>query len=143
MSTLSRILYRNMLISMNQSKVGGSPNKAKPLLILCIIDCIEEKSVVDNKILFDVIAKKYKDYLPEIKGTIARENYPFYFLTSDNFYHLQWKESPIKTKAPSAKFIRDHVEYAYLDNALWDLLQEPDVRQEYRELIINHYFKEY
>lgn len=139
MSTLSRLLYRNMLLSINQSKVGGSPNKAKPLLMLCIIDCIEEESVIDNKILFDVIAQKYKYHLSQMTGTIAREYYPFYFLTSDNFYHIQWKETPIKTKTPSAKFIRDNIEYAYLDNALWDLLQEPDVRKEYRNIIINHY----
>ena len=140
MSKLSRILYHNMLISMNQSKVGGTPNKAKPLLMLSIIDCIEEKTVVDNKILFDIVAQKYKTLLPQMKGTIAKENYPFYFLTSDSFYHLQWRNAPIKTKAPSAKFIRENIEYAFLDNALWDLLQEPDVRKEYRELIINHYF---
>ena len=139
MSTLSRLLYRNMLLSINQSKVGGLPNKAKPLLMLCIIDCIEEDSVMDNKILFDVIAQKYKYYLSRMTGTIARENYPFYFLTSDDFYHLQWKRTPIKTKAPSAKFIRDNIEYAYLDNALWDLLQDPDVRKEYRDIIINYY----
>lgn len=139
MNTLRRLLYRNMLLSVNQSKVGGSPNKAKPLLILCIIDCIEEGSVMDNKILYDVIAQKYQSHLSKMAGTIARENYPFYFLTSDSFYHLKWKEIPIKTKAPSAKFIRDHIEYAYLDNALWDLLQKPEVRIEYRDLIINHY----
>lgn len=142
MSTISRILYRNMLISMNQSKIGGSPNKAKPLLVLCIIECIGDKTIVDNKILFDVVAQKYKNYHPQLIGAIAKENYPFYFLISDNFYHLKWKDVPIKTKAPSAKFIREHIEYAYLDNALWDLLQEPNVRQEYRELIINHYLKE-
>ncbi len=28
-----------------------------------------------------------------------------------------------------AKAIRDNVEYAYLDNALWDLLQEKDIRE--------------
>ena len=62
-----------MLLSINQSKVGGSPNKAKPLLMLCIIDCIEEESVIDNKILFDVIAQKYKYHLSQMTGTIARE----------------------------------------------------------------------
>lgn len=141
MSRLNRLLYHNMLISMNQSKVGGTPNKAKPLLMLSIIDCIEENIIVDNKILFDIIAQKYKELLPQMKGTIAKENYPFYFMSSDSFYHLRWRNSPIKTKAPSAKFIRDHIEYAYLDYALWDLLQEKNVRQEYRDLIINYYFK--
>ena len=131
-----------MLISLNQSKIGGTPNKAKPLLLLCILDCIEDGTMLNNRLLFNVVSSKYENYYPSIIGTVARVVYPFYFLTYDGFYHLQWKDEPIKTKAPSAKLIRENVEYAYLDNALWDLLQNPIIRREYRGLIINHYFKE-
>ena len=65
--------------------------------------------------------------------------YPYYFMNSESFWHLKWKENYIKTKAPSAKFIRDNIEYAYLDNALWDLLQEPEVRQQLREALVSHF----
>ena len=47
----------------------------------------------------------------------------------------------VKKKAPSAKFIRDNIEYAYLDNALWDILQNPDTRDYLKEKIINAYLQ--
>lgn len=37
-------------------------------------------------------------------------------------------------------YIRDNVDYAYLDNALWDLLQDPKYRMKYRTAIIEHFF---
>lgn len=139
MSTLNRLSYRNMISSMNQSKIGVSPNKAKPYLLLSIIDGISQKIISDNKILFEDVVLLYQERIKSAKETVARIVYPFYFLASDGFYHLQWNGNPVKTKSPSAKFIRAHIDFAYLDNALWDLLQDVEVRQEYKELIENHY----
>lgn len=139
MSTLNRLLYRNMIASITQSKIGGIPNMAKPYLLLSIIDGINNRIILENKILFDDVVPLYQNRIYGAKGMIARMVYPFYFLTSDGFYHLQWKGNPIKTKSPSAKFIREHIDYAYLDNALWDLLQDVEIRQEYKELIEKYY----
>ena len=47
----------------------------------------------------------------------------------------------VKKKAPSAKFIRDNIEYAYLDNTLWDLLQDVETREYFKERIINAYLQ--
>ena len=45
-------------------------------------------------------------------------------------------------RTPSAKLIRENVKYAYLDNALWDLLQEQEMRDYFRKIIIEHYLKD-
>ena len=37
------------------------------------------------------------------------------------------------------KFVRENIEYAYLDNALWDLLQEPQIQQQLRETLVTHF----
>ena len=45
----------------------------------------------------------------------------------------------IKTHTPSAKLIRENIEYAFLDNALYDLLQERQMREYFQTLIINNF----
>lgn len=140
--TLSYKLYENMLLQLKRNSKNGIASIAKPMLLMSIMEAIEEGKVHDNIMLSDVLIPIYtlkcKNYGD---GTIPFFYYPFCYLENDGFYHLKWKEEPIRIVSPSAKFIRDHIEYAYLDNALWDLLQEPNVRQEYRDLITNHYFK--
>lgn len=67
--------------------------------------------------------------------------YPLYFLENESFYHLKWKNGRIKTHTPSAKLIRENVEYAYFDNALWDLVQNQEMRNHFRTIIENYYLK--
>ena len=38
-----------------------------------------------------------------------------------------------------AKLIRENVEYAYFDNALWDLVQDQEMRNHFRTIIENCY----
>lgn len=79
-------------------------------------------------------------YEPTIKAALFYK--PFFHLSKDSFYTLVWKKSkePLKgCHTPSAKYIRENIAYAYLDPELWDLLQDAEVRSEFREAIINHY----
>ena len=48
---------------------------------------------------------------------------------------------PRQTQSPSGKFLTENVDYAYLDDTLWELLQDKDIREEYKEAIITHYLK--
>ena len=66
--------------------------------------------------------------------------YPFFYLQSDGFYNLQWKVKPEKYKFPTMTFIRENLDFAYLDNALWDLLQDAEIRHLYKTLIIENFF---
>lgn len=66
--------------------------------------------------------------------------YPFYHIKSDGFWKLEWKaDSPAVPAAPSDKFLRENLAYAMLDNALWDILQEKEVRDFYKAAIIDYY----
>ncbi len=140
--SLNYKLYKNMLLLLKCNSKNGVTSIAKPMFLLSIIDVIDKEIAIENKFyateLLPIYTSRCKSYG---KGTTPFFYYPYCYMTSDGFYHLKWKDDPIKIVSPSAKFIREHIEYAYLDNALWDLLQEPEIRREYRELIINHYFK--
>lgn len=142
MNGLLRNYYYNALISMKQGiNRNGEKNMAKPVLLLSIFEYIEREEIRENKIKYDQIVEGYNNFNEKLGWTLASVNYPFYFLTSDGFYHLKWKGEPIKTNNPTGKLIRENVEYAYLDDALWNLLQNVSVREEYREAIIRHYLK--
>ena len=68
-------------------------------------------------------------------------NILYIFLENEAFFHLKWLKTRIKTHTPSAKFIRENVEYAYFDNALWDILQDCQMREYFKSIIISNFLK--
>ena len=65
-------------------------------------------------------------------------------MSSEPFYELVWKEGtrpPILSHTPSAKYLREHLAYAKLDDDLWALLQEAENREYLRQVIIDQYLK--
>ncbi|WP_251960959.1 HNH endonuclease [Nostoc commune] len=72
---------------------------------------------------------------------------PFYHLTSDGFWYFEMKlgfesliAAKVKIRTPST--IRQTVEYAYLDDELWSLLQNPQDRTVLTHTLINSWFNE-
>lgn len=60
-------------------------------------------------------------------------------MSAEPFYHIKWKKQQDRLPHDSSsKFIRENVEYAYFDNALWDLLQDKETRDYFRESIIKN-----
>lgn len=64
--------------------------------------------------------------------------YPYYYLKGEEFYYLIGSHYP---KTPSAKFLRENVEYASLDDDLWQLLQDEGARNEIKEAIISYFIE--
>ena len=131
--------YVTEVLSVTQAHAKGVVVPAKPLLMVSVIDYINQGKCSDNKIIFTDLIDFYDTNLKLTNACVTPMSYPFYFMGSESFWHLRRKNQFIKTKAPSAKFIRENIEYAYLDNSLWDLLQEEQVRQLLRETIVTHF----
>ena len=134
--------YTNIILAIKCAHVAGRLVLAKPALLLDTIDAISKKKVVKNKLFYDDLKESYSDVCIEFRIKETPMNYPFYFLASENFWNLHWNCDPVKTKAPSEKMLHDKVDYAHLDNALWDLLQDTENRARLREAIVNHFFDE-
>jgi predicted restriction endonuclease len=70
---------------------------------------------------------------------------PYFHLVSESFYHIDWSGVPFvpspNAHSPSGKYIKENAKYSFLDQALWDLLQDFNVREEFRETIINFFLK--
>ena len=135
-------IYKYAILSLKQGVYKGVRTVAKPLALLSLFECIDNGSAINNMLYFDDVELAYDKLNKKYNLNVATKiQYPFYFLQSDGFYHLRWKGKEIKTKSPSAKMLRDNVEFAYLDNALWDMLQDAEIREQYKSLIIENFLK--
>lgn len=111
-------------------------------MLISIFDMITDGLLTKNKLYLTEIKPQYsctfKQFQPEKTETPIHK--PYFHLSSEPFYHLNWKNTTsYNISRISAKFVRDNIEYAYLDNALWDLLQVPEVRQQLREALVTHF----
>ena len=140
--------YRSILLETHRGNGHGIISNAKPYLLLSIINLIERGDILGNRIRFDNIklAETYEivSKLYEPQKAITPLFKPFFHLNREPFYYLKWKASvkiPKQATTPSAKFLRENVEYACLDDDLWELLQDSEVRNEFRDAIIQHFIK--
>lgn len=134
---LQRTYYLNLFLSMNVVRNKNGINIAKPIMLLTILNGIENNTIVDNKIYFDKSLISCYCYLfSQYRTTITPPEYPYYYLNSESFYTIVGSTS---RKTPSAKFLRDEVQYSMLDDMLWRLLQDASIRQEFSEAIETHF----
>ena len=133
--------YRTALIRTKRGNCIGKTINAKPIFLIAIFDQIEKGVLINNKIFFDSCLKEcyekyYSKFEPEMNITPFYK--PFFHLQTDGFWHIVW-ENESQIKSPSAKYLRENMKYATLDNAFWDLLQDAESRNTLREAIINHF----
>jgi len=145
-------IYSEMLKTMRLGSRNGKAATSKPILILSIFDSISSGDISDNQILFenDYVRKRYKDLSDLFNGLIKTQFLPlfirpFFHLGSEPFYELVWKsdERPkMNSHSPSAKYLREYLAYAKLNDNLWALLQEQENRDYLKQVIINRYLHE-
>ncbi|RUT07574.1 hypothetical protein DSM106972_018340 [Dulcicalothrix desertica PCC 7102] len=129
---------------MNRS-TGTAPNK--PILLLSIIELISRGEIRKNQIplsgeLVATFMNVWRYLEPNRKPDIGQ---PFFYLRSDGFWHFQPNpgfELAITSKAKlvSAGAIKQAVEYAYLDDELWQILQDSHNRSVLTQVLIDEWF---
>lgn len=143
MNDLLIMLYLDNFRLLKRGNYRGVISNAKPYFIITIINAIETRVLSNNCIYIDDITPLFKNvsrlYSPTEIPTPS--SYPFYHLHTECFYHLNWIGNPLKVAAPSIKWVKEHIHYAYLDNALWDLLQNKENRDYFRKSIEDYYLK--
>ena len=139
--------YKNLLLSIHRGWTKGRFSNAKPLYFLAITEGISNGIILENRLFYDKsLEALYLDtcnlYEPGLK--VAPFYKPYYHSNREEYYNILWKGGslPVHTwHTPSAKFLRDHVEYAYLDNRLWYILQDSEIREEFKQSVIKRYLK--
>ncbi|WJW66123.1 HNH endonuclease [Candidatus Chlorohelix allophototropha] len=119
----------------------------KPILLLSILDLLEQGFIRTNLIelsqelgeLFTLYCSKVLS--PEKIGNIGM---PFYHLTGEGFWHLLPKPGfeNLSGDKPSASRLKKVLIGAKFDDALFSLLVIKEVRDAFRNLLVQKYFSE-
>lgn len=135
--------YTKHIDSIRQAKINGEQILAKPILLLAIIDCIDEKHICHNRIRIDeTLEQKYYALMRNYARESQFENptkieYPFWHMQSDGFWHMSGIVQPQEMKhSVTRKFLDEQVQYAYFDNDLWLLLTNEATRTSLRNYIV-------
>ncbi len=127
--------YCKCLANLNVSNnISRGKAKHKPTLLLSVIELIAQGDILENKILIsdrliDTFNKYWNIFVKSDAGFVMGLHYPFFHLRAEGFWHLQSKDLPDGVRIKTIGKLREKVEYAYLDNELFDLLQDTLSRQ--------------
>lgn len=154
--TLSQLSYKDILLKTKRGNSQGVFSNAKPIFVITIIDAIHEGLIIGNRIDFNnkdienLYIDNYRrcsssDYeLYRANTKVTPYNLPFFHLNAESYYHIKWKEGvvpPKQAQSPSSKYLKENVDYTYLDDELWELLQSPEVRYDFRNALIERFIK--
>ncbi|MGB4871847.1 MAG: HNH endonuclease [Candidatus Promineifilaceae bacterium] len=120
----------------------------KPLLLLAVLDLFAQGSITANLIpLTPELSELFTLYWHKVRPPSQRGNltYPFYYLKSEGFWHLQprpGQETALAVYRPNAGLnaLQTLILGASLDEALYALLCTAEARQHLRAALINTYF---
>lgn len=143
------VTYTDLVLSLNLGTIKGKNAVSKPLYLLSIIEAIEWGELKENEICLDnqFLRKRFGQLYEQINNNSKGYESsffvrPFFHLSSSSFYELVWKpnsEKPNNSTTPSAKYLRENLLYAKLDDELWDLLQDAESRDYLKRSIIKRY----
>ncbi|NJK50580.1 hypothetical protein HC931_22875 [Candidatus Gracilibacteria bacterium] len=114
----------------------------KPILLLSVIDLTAQDFISDNKIavsenLINTFNRYWKILNSEYEGGL---HYPFLHLQSEGFWHIEFKPEFNGLQPKTTNKLKHAVEYASLDNELFELIQDPVSRQTLVDTLIDVWF---
>lgn len=142
------VTYTDMILSLTLGNYRGRISLSKPLYLLSLIECVKYGKLCCNKFGLDDVClqqmfiSQYEKVYGEKKCYLSTFLKPFYHLASSPFYHLIWKrgfEPPTMSSSPSAKYLRENLLDAKLDDDLWEMLQDAESREYITQNIIRRY----
>lgn len=138
--------YIDCFSSLNTMKKCGKPAPHKALLLLSVIDLVERGVITDCRIpLSDELIRQFKRntsvFLGESKLFQPVASYPYYHMKSEPFWQLVANPNCQIDKISnySVQNLRTNIAYARMEQELFDLLQNPNVRAKLRVTLIAKY----
>ncbi|MBI4831438.1 MAG: HNH endonuclease [Candidatus Lindowbacteria bacterium] len=140
--------YEDAFASLRVGRCGGHDRPHKPLMLLAVMDLVESGRISENKIHYEPeLLERFKAYFDLVKSQddSLTPLLPFFFLRGDKFWHHKPRQgqepvyAALSDPGGRAKFL-DIIDYTYLDEDLFHLLQNPETRDRLRETLIRRYF---
>ena len=145
---MSLALYEDKFSRLNVGRVGGHERPHKPVMLLALLDLFAQRTFRENRVTFSPeLLELFAEYFAVVREEGDRETpiNPFFYLRGDGFWHhhprpgqeaaLGALQSP-----PGVKGFLAISDYAYLDDALFLMLQHRENRAALREALITRYF---
>jgi putative restriction endonuclease len=135
--------FANLNVS-NNIKRGKAQHK--PILILSVLELIAEGEISENKILIsdrliNTFDRYWNIFVKSDAGFVRGIHYPFFHLQADGFWHLQTEEDlPEGLRIKTIGKLREKVKYAYLDDELFNSIQDPLSRQVLIDILVATWF---
>jgi putative restriction endonuclease len=126
---------------------GIAPHK--PILVLSVIHLIEEGRITQNSInLSEELIATFKEIWSYLGSDIHNPDIsrPFFHLRGDGFWHHIanpgfGKVLASKIKLKTLEEVKRAIKYAHIDDALFELLQNPRSRESLTSILVQRWFK--
>ncbi len=148
MNPLKEKYYLGEIFKTRLGNSHGITIKAKPVFLLSVLECISNGHLKENRIELDdaLLQETYhSNYLRlEQDKQVSPFILPYYHLSSETYYSIKWTGKPFVPSphghSPSWKYMRQNSDYAYLENGLWELLQETGARERIVQEVEDYFF---
>jgi putative restriction endonuclease len=150
MSTL--LYYGKRFSKLHTAIVKGRTAPHKPILLLAIIEGITNREIKENRIcITPELVARFRDLWSQLvvnSEFTANFSLPFYHLKREGFWHLQTRlgRELILTSSHSIKSfaqLNEVIEFAFFDDALFQLLYDEHTRSVLKQTLLSRYFPDH
>jgi len=148
MSAINKYLEQFKDIRVHVSEGRRSPHKI--CMLLAMLDLANAGGLTVNKIYFaPALLERYLSYFLSTKSNKDKPNpqYPFVYLSGNlsngepSFWHLNKTDTSIPIKSGAEfNYIKENIEYAYLNDDLFQLIQNPKSIKALETTLSNFWF---
>jgi len=134
---MTLLYYESLFSGLNLHTAGGLASPHKVAMLLAVTDLIEDGTLTENRIeysesLISAFAERFKGLRAE--GDSPRPIYPYFHLRKDGFWHHSLKPGQSESyhqlsTVTSRNQVDRHIAFAYLDDELFELLNNHTVRE--------------
>jgi len=140
---MSLLFYEKQFTQLRLNKRNESVSPHKVAMLLAIISLFEKDKIKNNRIYYDLaLNDEFTYHFNQLADSRDRDNphLPFFHLRSSDFWHHQvvpGKQGSYDklSTASGPGVILDNIQYAYLDDELFELLGNEVVRKVLREAL--------
>ena len=130
-------------IKQYKMKKSGLKTIAKPVLLLSALKAIDDGLVVTNHFDYNEIKDIYDGTFREFFLKARQKNLtpiynPWYYMKTDGFWQLVWKQGEMTTESPGEGWINRYVSYARFSDDLWVIAQNREYRHRLMDFLVEY-----
>ena len=135
---MSLLYYENLFSNLRLNRSGGHRSPHKVAMMHAVIDGIESGEISNNRIFFnEPLRQRFTKHLRQLRDEERDRNnphLPYFHLRGDEFWFHRPKpgkkaEYEALTTVGGRSAIERTIQFAYLDDALWELLEHVATRE--------------